>query len=276
MPTFPKPFTCGIINAKSGRCPEDCAFCAQSARYDTGVSAYPLKSGVELFRRAEALAAAGVDYMGIVISGATPTGPDLERICRTAAEVTARLPIRLCASLGLLSKDQAAALKEAGFTSYHHNLETGRSYYPRVCTSHSYTLRLETVKTALAAGFRVCSGGIFGLGEPWADRLELARTLADLGVHSIPINFLTPIKGTPLEGAAGLGPAEALAVIALFRALNKDKDIVVCGGRSRTLGREERSLFAAGANGLMVGDYLTTKGGPLERDMEMLKELGLR
>ena len=269
------PFTCGIINAKSGRCAENCAFCAQSGHHKTNTPVYGLIPREQLLQRALELAGAGVTYMGIVTSGTGPTGRDFEVILEAAAYIRGRVDIKLCASLGILEPEQARALKEAGFTSYHHNLETSAGYYSRICTTHDHAVRVNTVQVARAAGLRVCSGGIFGLGESWQDRLDLAETLAALDVHSIPINFLTPISGTPLEAAEGLRPAEALAVVALFRLLHPARDIVICGGRTRTLGEWENSLFLAGANGLMVGDYLTTRGSALERDMAMLRELGV-
>ena len=269
------PFTCGIINAKSGRCGEDCVFCAQSKHHDSGVAAHPLISEEKLLRRAESLARTGVTYMGIVTSGVRLAGRDFDRICLAARRISHEVGLRLCASLGLLTDDQAAALKQAGFTSYHNNLESAGSYYSRICTTHAYQSRVETVRKAAAIGLRVCSGGIFGLGEGWAERLELSLTLRGLGVDSIPINFLTPMAGTPLENAPGLNAREALAVIAFFRLMHPGRDIVVCGGRARTLGEWENSVFFAGANGLMLGDYLTTKGNPLEKDMAMLGVLGV-
>lgn len=269
------PFTCGIINAKSGRCGEDCAFCAQSRYHDTGTAVYPLISEEKLLERAEFLARSGVAYMGIVTSGVGPGERDFERICRTAEKISRQVGIRLCASLGVLEEEQATALRQAGFTSYHHNLESSRRYYSQICTTHGYDRRLETVRRAKEAGLRVCSGGIFGLGESWSHRLELAETLCALDVDSIPINFLTPIAGTALEHAAGLEAREALAVVAIFRLMHPHRDIVVCGGRGRTLGDWENSLFFAGANGLMVGDYLTAKGSPFEKDLRMLHLLGV-
>ena len=269
------PFTCGIINAKSGRCGENCAFCAQSRYHNTAATVHPLVSSEKLLNRAENLAKAGVSYMGVVTSGGAPSGRDFERICRAAERISRTVGIRLCASLGLLTDEQALALKQAGFTSYHHNLESGRSHFSRVCTTHSYDQRVETVKKARSAGLRTCSGGIFGLGESWSDRLELALALRELEVDSIPVNFLNPIPGTPLEHAPGLDAREALAVIALFRLVHPGRDIVVCGGRARALGQWENSVFFAGANGLMVGDYLTVAGSPFARDMAMLQTLGL-
>jgi biotin synthase len=269
-------FTCGIINAKSGRCGEDCSFCAQSRHHDTAAAVYPLVGEDVLLERAQLLAQSGVDYMGIVSSGVGPAMRDLEHICRAAERIRQEFDIKLCASLGLLEQGQALALKQAGFTSYHHNLECARSYFGRVCTTHSYERQRETVKQAGAAGLRKCTGGIFGLGESWRQRLELSIELRELDVDSIPINFLTPIAGTPLEHAPPLEIHEALGIIALLRLMHPDKDILLCGGRSRTLGEWENSLFFAGANGLMVGDYLTLKGNPLAKDMRMLRAIGLK
>ncbi len=211
------PFACGILNAKSGRCAENCAFCAQSGHHATSVLEYPLLSIDRFRRRAAELAEQGAAYMGIVCSGTAPGERDFARLCEVAARIKSEYGIKLCASLGVLDAAQAVALKQAGFSSYHHNLETAASFYSQICTTHEYTARLDTVRHALDAGLRVCSGGIFGLGETWAQRLELALTLRELKVHSVPVNFLTPVPGTPLADKPSLPPAEALAVVALLR-----------------------------------------------------------
>lgn len=269
-----KPFTCGIVNAKSGRCQENCSFCAQSGRHRTDVRAYPLLAEDEMLSRAERFAGAGVDYMGMVTSGTRPTEKDFDRLCLMGERISRSVGIKLCASLGILEDGQAKRLAASGFTSYHHNLETSRSYYPSVCTSHDYDLRTQTVRRAKEAGLRVCSGGIFGVGETWAHRVELSTELALLDVDSIPVNFLIPVPGTPLADAAPIPPGEALAVIALLRLMHPRRDIVVCGGRAN-LGRYMEMLFSAGANGVMVGDYLTTNGGPLADDMAMFAMVGV-
>ncbi len=270
-----RPFTCGIINAKSGRCGEDCAFCAQSGYHTTGTPVYGLVSQETLYERACALRERGVDRMGIVTSGGGPSERDFAAICRAAERIVRATDIQLCASLGLITEAQARSLRQAGFTSYHHNLETARSFYPSICTTHDYAVRVETVRHARAAGLRVCSGGLFGLGESWEQRLELSETLRDLEVDSIPVNFLIPIPGTRLAGAESLGAGEALALVAVLRLMHPGRDIVICGGRGRTLGEWDRTLFFVGANGLMVGDYLTAKGSPPDRDRELLATLGL-
>lgn len=268
-------FTCGIINAKSGLCGENCAFCAQSAHFQTNTKTYALLDEDTVLRRAETLAGSGTDYMGIVVSGGSPEDGDFEAICKMANRIRRRVDIRLCASLGILDEGKARAVGNAGFTRYHHNLETSRSHYPTICTSHAYDVREQTVRHAKAAGLRVCSGGIFGLGETWEHRLELSTALAKLDVDSIPINFLTPIDGTPLGKSEILSPGEALSIISVFRLMHPGRDLVVCGGRERSLREFMPLLFSAGANGVMVGDYLTTEGSSIDRDRDILRTLGL-
>lgn len=271
-----KPFTCGIINAKSGRCGEDCAFCAQSRCHNTGTPVYDLVSEESLYEHACLLAERRVDRMGIVTSGGAPSKRDLEKLTRVATRIVKGTGIELCASFGMITSEQATCLVEAGFTRYHHNLETARSFYPSICTTHSYDIREKTVRVAQAAGLRVCSGGLFGMGETWAQRIELSEIIQDLNVDSIPINFLIPIAGTRMEHYPSMQVTDALALIAIMRLMHPQRDIVLCGGREKCLGEWDRSFFFAGANGLMVGDYLTAKGSSFERDVEMLEALGLR
>ena len=245
-------FTCGIINAKSGRCPENCAFCAQSAHHQTDSPVYPLYDTDTLLRRAEELAANNVDRFGIVTSGTAPSDRDFDALCESALRIGREVKIGLCASLGLLTPERAARLREAGFTSYHHNLETSASHFPSICTTHAYEQDLETVRVARSAGFRVCSCGIFGLGETWEQRIELSQTLTDLGVDSLPLNFLNPIPGTPLGDSPLLPPSEALRVVAasasgtgrahLRRALQDVRPVAVVGFRRRSQRRDDRQL----------------------------------
>ena len=268
-------FSCGIINAKSGNCTENCCFCAQSMHHATAAPVYPRVTLDQLQRRADELAQAGAAYMGIVISGRGPSPKDVEFFCSAVSRLSRTAGIRFCASLGILTPEQAVTLKQAGFSSYHHNLESSRSFFPSVCSTHTYASRLETVRHAREAGLRVCSGGIFGMGENWAQRVELVHTLRDLNVDSVPLNFLTAIQGTPLEGRPPMHPQEALAIIALMRLGLPAADIIICGGRKAILEGWERLVFSAGANGLMIGNYLTTTGGSFEADSDMLRTLGV-
>lgn len=268
-------FKCAIINAKSGKCPEDCAFCAQSAHHSTHAQTYDLLSAEKLEATGLKMAAAGATNYSVVTSGTALTEEEIDTVCRVAQRLKAKTDLTLCASVGLLTREGARKLKAAGISRYHHNLETARSHFEAICSTHDYDDDIETVKAAQAAGLAVCSGGIFGMGETWAQRVELAFTLKELDVNSVPINFLNPIPGTRLENRPLLPPLEALKVIALYRFIFPRKDITICGGRETTLKDFQSWVFAAGANGLMVGNYLTTQGRDLEADMEMIATQGL-
>jgi biotin synthase len=268
-------FTCAIINAKSGLCTEDCAFCAQSSHYSARIEVYPLKSEAELIGHAMGMRKAGATNFSPVTSGHSLTEEEMERVNRVAATIASSTDLKMCASLGMLTESRARRLKASGVSRYHHNLETARSHFDRICTTHDYEEDLETVRVAKRAGLEVCSGGIMGLGETWAQRVELAMTLRELDVDSIPINFLNPIPGTRMEQTPLLSPMEALRCIALFRFIHPRKDITVCGGREVTLKDFQSWVFLAGANGLMIGDYLTTKGRSAAMDIEMIGAIGL-
>lgn len=271
----PAVFKCAIINAKSGRCPEDCAFCAQSAHHQTQAQTYDLLSARELEETGLKIAEAGATNYSVVTSGTSLTDQEIDIVCGVARSLKEKTDLTLCASVGLLQPDGARKLKDAGISRYHHNLETARSHFKTICSTHDYDDDIETVRLAKAAGMVVCSGGIFGMGESWAQRVELAFTLKTLDVDSIPINFLNPIKGTRLAQYSMMPPMEALKVIALYRFVFPRKDITICGGREATLKDFQSWVFAAGANGLMVGNYLTTKGRNLETDLEMITALGM-
>lgn len=276
--------TCGIVNAKSGRCGEDCAFCAQSSHHATGAPVHALLGPDALLRHAEALARAGVRRFGIVTSGNSLSEREFDAVCHAARLLRQRVDIGLCASLGQLAAppagqdgggERARRLKDAGISRYHHNLETARGFFPRICTTHRYDDDLATVREAARAGLGTCCGGILGLGETWEHRVELALTLRELDVDAIPLNFLHPVPGTRLGHRIPLPPMEALRAIAVFRLLHPERDILVCGGREITLGPWQSWVFAAGANGLMVGNYLTTTGRALADDRDMLSMLGV-
>ena len=268
-------FTCSIINAKSGFCSENCAFCAQSAHHKTEINTYPMLSEEELVDNALRMYEAGATKYSMVTSGYMLTDEEIETVSRAAAIIKKKTDLMICASLGMLTEPMARRLKEGGITTYHHNLETARSYFDRICTTHDYDEDIQTVKFARSTGLRVCCGGILGLGETWEQRIELAFTLKELDVDVIPINFLNPIPGTRLENMPLLSPLEALKSIALFRFINPGKDITICGGREVILRDYQSWTFTAGANGLMIGDYLTTQGRNAEMDINMIKEMGI-
>lgn len=269
-------FTCSIINAKSGACSENCAFCAQSSYHKTAISAYPLLEKDKLVDSAINMHKAGATRYSIVTSGFRLQTQEIERISQAATTIKEKTSLTLCASTGTLTESMAEKLKEGGISICHHNLETAESFFNRICTTHAYNDDIETIKLAKSAGLKVCSGGILGMGESWEQRAELAFTLKELDVDSIPINFLNPIPGTGLEAIPPLEPMEALKCIALFRFINPEKDITICGGREVTLGDYQSWIFMAGANGLMVGDYLTTPGRNIETDMDMIRKMGLK
>lgn len=267
--------TCAVVSAKSGNCSQDCAFCAQSGHNSATSPVYALLGEQELIRRAMAAAEAGASNVSLVSSGRAPGPRELEKIREAIAAIRSKADVAVCASLGTLSPEMARQLYDAGVGTYHHNLETAPSHFQRICSTHSHRERVDTVRAAHAAGMRVCSGGIFGLGETWHQRVELAQTLRDLEVDSVPVNFLNPVPGTPLQDRPLLSPEEALRCVALLRLTLPDSDVVICGGREATLGTFQSRVFRAGANGLMVGDYLTTRGKATEADMRMLREHGL-
>lgn len=268
---------CSIINAKSGMCPEDCAFCSQSMYHQTSAPVYSFVGVDKVLERAKAVTNIMAREFSIVTSGYAPEKEEeLNEIREAVSKITKETPLESCASLGILDRDALIKLKEAGLKNYHHNLETARSFYPNICTTHSYDEDVKTVKEAKELGFKVCCGGIFGMGESWEHRIEFAFTLKELDVDSIPLNFLNPIAGTRLENVKQLSPLDCLAIISLFRLTMPEKDIFVCGGREVNLRDLQSLLFFAGANGMMIGGYLTTKGRQPEDDLRMIQDLGLK
>uniref|UniRef100_A0A7C3W7S7 Biotin synthase n=1 Tax=Fundidesulfovibrio putealis TaxID=270496 RepID=A0A7C3W7S7_9BACT len=265
---------CAIVNAKSGRCSENCAFCAQSGHYRTQAPVHPFLDVDQVVQAARAMRDLGATHFGIVISGLTPTREDFARLRECVAAVAA-LGMHADASCGVLSREQLLELKDAGLTAYHHNLETARSFFPSICTTHDYEDDVEAVRQALDLGLYVCSGGIFGLGESWGQRAELAVTLRELGVPSVPVNFLHPMPGTPLGAREPMSAGEALRIVALLRFILPTAQIRVCGGRSTVFppGRELDALDA-GASGLMIGDYLTIQGADARRDVQGIRDMG--
>ena len=266
---------CAIVNAKSGRCPEDCSFCAQSAHHQAQIETYPLMDPHEILARAEEAVAMGAKRFSIVTSGKALTEQEFVQVTHAIRLMQERTRLTLCASVGMLTPERAHALREAGLNRYHHNLETAASFFPQVCTTHRYEEDLDTLRAAHEVRLEVCSGGIFGLGESSVQRLELAYTLKEMAVDSVPLNFLNPIPGTPLARAQTLTPLEILKFVALFRFILPDKDIRICGGRELGLRDLHPLVFWAGANGIMIGNYLTTRGRDYQADLQMIRDLGM-
>lgn len=267
---------CSIINAKSGRCSENCAFCAQSAHFNTNIDVYDFLPSNTIEQKAKKIASYPIERFSIVTSGLSLNNPKDFKNLKESINKISRLSLIPGVSVGLQTKKQLLELKEAGLKEFHHNLETSREFFPTICTTHKYEEDIETIRLAKELGFYVCSGGIFGIGESIKDRVSLAFELKSLNVDSIPINFLIPIKGTPLENKKPLKPIEALKIIAMFRFVMPQKDIRVCGGREFVLKQLHPLVFFAGANGIMVSDYLTQKGRKIEDDIEMISDLGLK
>lgn len=266
---------CAIINARSGNCSMDCRFCSQSRHNHTPVDVFDLLPNADLRARILDLAALPVARIGIVTSGAALNDAELARLQELLANLPAHVRRRVCASLGRLTAGQFRQLAGAGLGRYHHNLETAQSHYPFVCSTQTWEQRRDTVLRAMRAGLSVCAGGLFGLGESWEERIDFAFSLKALGVRHVPMNFLHPHPQTPLAGQKPLAAQEALRIIAIFRHILPEASLRVCGGRPLVLGARQNEIFAAGANALMTGDYLTTHGMGIAADLAMLAELGL-
>jgi biotin synthase len=268
---------CAIINAKCGLCSQDCAFCAQSARSTAEIERFPLKPTEVLVAESRAAAEMGACRIGLVTSGkSVKPGPELETIAGVIEVIAAELPSEPCASLGVLDRPALERLRDAGLTRYHHNLETAESFFREVCTTRSWRESVDTAVDARAAGLAVCCGGIFGLGESPAQRVELLATLAELELDSIPLNFLHPIPGTPLGERASIPALECVKVVAVARLMMPDREVRVCGGRERNMRDLQSWALLAGADGLMIGGYLTTTGRTVADDLRMVRDAGFR
>ena len=264
---------CNILNAKSGACGEDCKFCAQSAHHSTRAARYPLKNSKEILAAARRAKAMGADRFDIVTSGNTLTAPEIKRIADCISEITEKIGIKMCASLGKLDERSLKLLKRSGLSRYHHNIETSPRYFRKIVTTHSFADRVRTIKSAKDAGLEVCSGGIIGMGETWDDRIDMALILKKLGVDSVPINILVPIEGTSLHGFKRISAIDAIRTIALFRIILKDKTIKVAAGRESALKDHQALAFMAGANGMLIGGYLTIRGREIAQDHKLVKEI---
>ena len=266
---------CTIINGKSGRCSENCKYCAQSARHHTGIDEYDFLPVEKILAVALANEAAGVNRFSIVTSGRALDGKNFDKAIEAYKILRGELKtLELCASHGILSLEQLKRLKNAGVKRYHHNLETSRRFFPEICTSHTYDDRIKTIKLAQEVGLEVCSGGIIGMGETWQDRIDLAFELEGLKIKSIPINILTAIKGTALENMPRLGSEEILRTIAIFRYINPQADVRFAAGR-KFLSDNGASALLHGASAAITGNMLTTSNNNIENDLKLLRELGL-
>lgn len=265
---------CSLINAKSGNCSEDCAFCAQSVHHQTSIPLYPLKDPTEILSCAKETQRKGIPSFCIVTSGEQPNKQEFEKILETIKLIKQQTNLRMDCSLGKLNKEQVIALADIGVEMYNHNLETAQSYFEQICTTHTYQSRVYTIRQAKQAGLKVCCGGIIGMGETAIQRIELAFALKELDVDCVPINILNPRPGTQMDSVS-LTPMEIIKTIAIFRLILRDKTIKIAGGREVNL-RDLQSLgFVSGANGMIVGNYLTTSGRNPKYDMQLIKDLEL-
>ncbi|MBI5192498.1 MAG: biotin synthase BioB [Nitrospirae bacterium] len=297
---------CSVINARSGGCPEDCSFCSQSVYSSADITSYPLLPIDTVIEGARTAKANGATKFCLATSGnGIGSKKELDKICEFISRITNEVGINVCATLGSMTKDEMTALKSAGLARFHHNLETAEAFFPEVCTTHTYKDRIEQVRLAKNLGLSICSGGIFGIGETIEHRVDLALAIRELDVDSVPINFLMPIQGNPISNEksmsgvlpkddknpplfsrGGMGgsfsngknitPWDALRIIALFRFVMPDKEIRICGGRTTALRELHPFIFSCGANGMMIGNYLTNGGREPGKDLQMLSDLGLK
>lgn len=273
---------CSIINVKSGGCSENCGFCSQSAHHPgEGSPVYGLKSTDEVLAQAKAAEAAGAKRFCLVSQGrgpkySSPKSQEFEQILETVRRVIAETSIKPCCALGEVTPEQATALREAGVTRYNHNLEASENFFPDIVSTHRWSDRVQTVKNLKAAGIQACTGGIMGMGETWEDRIDLALSLRELEVESVPLNLLNPRAGTPLGDRPRLSPYDALKAIAIFRLILPEQIIRYAGGREAVMGELQSLGLRAGINAMLVGHYLTTMGQPPEQDQAMLQQLGLQ
>ena len=267
---------CSIVPGRLGGCDQDCKFCAQSARYETSYRNTQILSDEEILSAAEQARLNDVTRFGIVYSGRTTSEKELARLQSLIRQIKERFGLKVCASLGVITAEQAQQLVQSGLTGYNHNLETSEKYFQNIVTTHKYADRVGTIRAAKNAGLRVCAGGIFGIGESDNDRMQMALELRRLDVDTVPMNFLHPIEGTPLADARTLEPREILRIIALYRFILPRTNLKIAGGRVLNLRDLQSWMFYAGANGILSGNYLTTTGRAVKEDVQMLTDLGLQ
>ncbi len=265
---------CSIVNAKSGACSEDCSFCSQSAHFKTESPVYPLMEPEAVVEAARVAHRDGAESFGIVISGlGIKNRKELESIGELVKHILAEVDIEVHGSLGCVTKEQAEYLRDCGMTQIHHNLETSERHFSNICTTHTFQDRLETLRNIKDSGLKLCAGGIFGMGETVEDRIDMAFTLRDANPETIPMNFLYPIPGTPLDNLKPMPPIEILMTIALYRFILPQQEIKICGGREKNLRDMQSMIFFAGADSMMIGNYLTTAGREPELDWQMMRDL---
>jgi len=264
---------CTIINGRSGKCSEDCKFCAQSGHHNTGIEEYDFLDVDTIVNDCKKNRAEGVHRYSIVTAGRDLQGKALQQALTAYRKMRAECDIDLCASHGLLTEEDYIALKEAGVKRYHENIETSKRNFANICTTHTYEDKINCIQLAKKAGLEVCSGGIIGMGETWEDRLDMAISLSELGIHSIPINALMPIKGTPFEAFPRISEEDILRTVAIFRFINPEADIRLAAGRAVMIKSGEKA-FRSGANATITGNMLTTSGNNIKQDINMLTDLG--
>lgn len=264
-----------LCNAKSGLCPENCKFCSQSSVSKSPISRYALLSENQLYERAVRAAERKAYKFCIVISARGPSDEEIKTICNGVRRIKKDLPLKICTSLGILNREQAFALKAAGVDTFNHNLETSPGYFPKICTSHTFEDRVRTIQYVREAGIGTCCGGIIGMGETPQDVVDLAFAVKKLDIESIPVNFLNPVKGTPLEKVRALTPAYCLRVLAMFRFVNPDKNIRIAGGREINLKEFQKESLKI-CSSMFTEGYLTTPGNSYKRDIDMIQRCGFR
>ncbi|MCK4838972.1 MAG: biotin synthase BioB [Desulfobulbaceae bacterium] len=264
---------CSIINAKSGKCSEDCRFCTQSAHYNTDSPIYPLKSRQEVLAAASEAKQIGATRFSLVTSGRGMNREQVEPIAELVAAIREQVGIKVCASLGILGLNELTILKNAGVSRYHHNLETSKEFFPKVVSSHTFEDRVDTIKACQEADLEVCAGGIFGLGESEADRISMALSLRELKVDSVPINILIPLPGTPFADLPAIPVADVLRSIALYRLIHPKVPLRLAGGRESILNDLLGTAFMSGIDGMMIGGYLTQRGRSPEEDSRFVAEI---
>ena len=266
--------TCSIVNARSGKCSEDCKWCAQSIKHKTGINTYPIKNADEVFDCAVQNFKEGVKRFSLVTSGRKVDKETMEKFCEMYKRIHEETNLKLCASMGLLGKEELLMLKEAGVARYECNLETASSHFSKVCTTHTTEEKKATIRMAKECGMEICSGGIIGMGESMEQRIELACELRELGVKSVPINILNPINGSALENAEPLTEENILTTIAIFRFLLPDAFIRFAGGRINMSEDLQKKALQSGINAALVGDLLTTLGTSVDEDYKLFESLG--